>query len=163
MRLFRSFRYAFFGIIYCINNERHMRIHTAAALYILAFSPFFHLSKAEYVVLFLTIGVVLALETINTAVEELTNLSSSSYNPLAKIAKDIAAGAVLLTSIFAVAIGVILLWDVDAFMRIVYFMFEPVWHFVVFTVITVIIVAYVVVGPRGIYEKWIIKKSDRHK
>lgn len=163
MRLFRSFKCAFLGILYCVNNERHMRIHTAAALYVFAFSPFFSLSKDEYLLLTLTICVVLALETINTSVEELTNLSSASYNPLAKLAKDIAAGAVLLAAVFAVIIGILLFWDTQAFLNIIAFMFDPIWHFIVFAILTAIIMTYVVLGPRGIYEKWLILKTHRSK
>lgn len=163
MRLFRSFKYAFLGIIYCVKNERHMRIHTAAALYILGFSPFFNLTKVEYALLILTICVVLSLEAINTSVEELTNLSSASYNPLAKLAKDIAAGAVLISAVFAVVVGVILLWDVQSFANIVMFMFYPIWHFIVFLLITFVVGVYVVIGPRGIHEKWIILKNKISK
>jgi diacylglycerol kinase (ATP) len=136
-----------------------MRIHTAVTLYVLVFSPFFALDKIEYAILLIIIAIVLSAEMVNTSVEELTNLSSSSYNPLAKVAKDIAAGAVLLASAFSVVIGIILFLKPWAFVNIFEFMFSQVWRFILFVVITVIVLIYIVLGPKGIREKFRLNSS----
>ena len=113
MSFLRSLKFAFRGIIHCIKNERNMRIHTVATIYILLFVPFFNLSLEKLAILLLTISAVLAAEMVNTATEELSDLSAEDYNPMARIAKDVAAGAVLIISIFAVFIGFLLLWDLE--------------------------------------------------
>lgn len=106
--LFKSFLYAFRGVRFCVKNERNMRIHLAAAVFVTAFSLVYGLTPGEYAVLFLTMGAVVAAEAVNTAVEAVVNLESPSYNELARIAKDVAAGAVLLTALSACAVGVCL-------------------------------------------------------
>lgn len=104
-RLFlKSFLYAGRGIACCI-RQRNMRFHLSAAVLTTAFSLAYGLTAAEYGLLFLTIGVILALEAVNTALEALTNLVSPDYHPLAGAVKDIAAGAVLLGAVAAVAVG----------------------------------------------------------
>ena len=97
MRFFKSFKYAFRGIVYCINNERNMRIHTAAALYVFAFSHFFEITRTGYAVLLLTFALVMAAELFNTVAEEITDMIAASYHPVARIIKDLAAGGVLYT------------------------------------------------------------------
>ena len=110
-KFFRGFKFAFRGVIHCINNERNMRFHTAVMLYVLAFSPFFTLTKTQYAVLILTISSVISAEMLNTAAEELADLSAADYNPLARAAKDIAAGAVLVCAFFSVVVGAVILWQ----------------------------------------------------
>lgn len=106
--LARSFKYAGRGIAFCIKNERNMRIHLVTAAYVYAFSPFYHFSQTQYILITLTIGMVLSAEAVNTALEALVNLETQSYDNLARIAKDVAAGAVLICSIFAFIIGLVL-------------------------------------------------------
>ena len=91
----RSFGYALCGIGHCIRRERNFRIHLVAAAYVLALAAYLHITGARLALLFLTIGGVLALELVNTAAEALVDLVSPQRRPLAKIAKDTAAGAVL--------------------------------------------------------------------
>ena len=64
MRFVKSLKYALRGIVYCINNERNMRIHTVAVLYVLAFSPFFEMSRARYAILLVTFALVLTAEVV---------------------------------------------------------------------------------------------------
>ncbi|MDR3552227.1 MAG: diacylglycerol kinase family protein [Clostridia bacterium] len=103
--LTRSFKYAFHGVAYCVSNERNMRIHLVVTAYLLIFSLFYGLTATQYAVVALAIGMVLAAEAINTAVEVIVNMHTQHYDSLARIAKDIAAGAVLICTIFAVVIG----------------------------------------------------------
>ena len=90
--LLRSFRFALRGILFCICNERNMRIHLVVAVYVFTLSHFFPLSNVEYAVLIISIVMVIAAEIINTAIEEFVDISSPSFDPLARIAKDTAAG-----------------------------------------------------------------------
>ena len=106
--LSKSFRDAFRGVCYCVRNERNMRIHLTVAGYVLVFSVFYHLSALEYSLLFLVIGFVLFAEAVNTALEAAVNLHTQSYDSLARIAKDVAAGGVLVSAAFAAVIGCIL-------------------------------------------------------
>lgn len=108
--LTRSFACAFRGVWYCIAVGRNMRIHLVTACYVLVFSVFYRFSAAEYAVLLLTIGAVLAAETFNTAVEAVVNMETPHYDPMARAAKDTAAGAVLITALAALAVGLVLFW-----------------------------------------------------
>lgn len=128
-----------------------MRIHTVVGAYIFFFSSFFNLTACEYAVLCLTVCSVLCAEMINTAVEEITDLSSSSYNPLAKVTKDIAAGMVLLCAAFAVVIGFVLFFKPDYYMGILNYMLVP-WRLLVFLFSLFISIAYIFLGPAGIAE-----------
>lgn len=121
MRFFKSFKYAFRGIVYCINNERNMRIHTVIALYVFAFSFFFDLSRSEYAVLFLTFALVLMAELFNTVAEELSDLNAASFNPVVRIVKDMASGGVLVGAGFSVAVGICLFWRPAVFPSILGF------------------------------------------
>ena len=126
MRFVKSLKYALRGIVYCINNERNMRIHTVAVLYVLAFSPFFEMSRARYAILLVTFALVLTAETFNTVAEELCDLVAPSFHPVVRIVKDMAAGGVLICAGFAVGVGVCLFWQPAAFLRIWrYFLDNP--------------------------------------
>ena len=94
----KSLRCAIRGIVRCLRNERNMRFHTMAALYVLFFSGFFGLSRAELAVLFVTIGAVLSAEVFNTAAEDLCDYVSPGFARRIGSVKDLAAGAVLLSA-----------------------------------------------------------------
>lgn len=152
MRFLKSFKYAFRGIIYCINNERNMRIHTVMALYVFVFSFFFHLTRTEYAVLFLTCAMVISAELVNTVSEELSDFSAASFNPVVRIVKDMASGAVLVNAVFAVAVGICLFWRPAVFAQILrFFVGHPVL-FVLLPIFTAAAVFYVVLGPLGIRD-----------
>ena len=114
----KAFVYAFQGIIAAIKTQRNFRIHLVAVIYVTAFSFFYNLSKSDYILLVLTFSLVTSLELVNTAVEAAVDICSPQYSKLAKIAKDTAAGAVLIAAIGAVVMGVILFWDINAFRQI---------------------------------------------
>ena len=118
MRIFHSFGYAFQGIWRCINYERNMRIHIVAAAFVLTFSLFFRLTRTEYAVLFILIGLIMALELLNTALEAAGNAISKEKNHYVKILKDTAAGAVLILAIAAVAVAAVFFWEAEGFIRI---------------------------------------------
>lgn len=104
------FKVAVEGLWDAIRKERHMKIHLAMTTVVLIAGWIFAITKLEWVLLLLTIALVLTAELINTAIERTVDLVTADYHPLAKAAKDIAAGAVMVTAVFAVIIGVIIFW-----------------------------------------------------
>ena len=109
---FKAFLYAGQGISAAVKTQRNFRFHIAAAVYVTAFSLFYDLTKWEYALLALTFSSVISAELINTAVEAAVDLCSTEKSSLAKLAKDAAGGAVLVTAVFAVIVGVLLFGDV---------------------------------------------------
>ena len=103
--LFKSFCYAFEGIWTGISKERNMKIHCLAVILVTAVGTFVGLTPMEWCICLLLFGMVISLELVNTAVEAVVDLVTEERKPLAKIAKDTAAGAVLFTAIMAVIIG----------------------------------------------------------
>ena len=106
-----SFNNAITGIIDTVRTERNMKIHLIVALGILVISFFFDITKYEFLILAVTITMVIAAELINTAIEATIDMTTNYYHPLAKIAKNAAAGAVLITAINALLVGYIIFWD----------------------------------------------------
>ena len=106
--LARSFHYAFAGLFYVARSQRNFRIHMAAALLAALLALALGFAPLEWAVLATIITLVMTLEMVNTVVEAAVDLASPVYHPLAKIAKDVAAGAVLLTAIGAVVVGLFL-------------------------------------------------------
>ena len=106
--LLKSFSYAICGILTCLKQERNIRIHLTVSVIVMIASAFFSISKTEWVIVLLVIGGVLSLELINTAIERVVDLVTLECHPLAKQAKDMAAGAVFVAVIFAVLIGLII-------------------------------------------------------
>jgi diacylglycerol kinase (ATP) len=100
-----SFNYAVEGIIHVLRTHRNMRIHLAAAVLVLLLALWIGVNRIELVMLLLAIAFVLIAEMMNSAIEAAIDVATSSFDPLAKLAKDIAAGAVLIASINAVAVG----------------------------------------------------------
>jgi diacylglycerol kinase (ATP) len=103
--ILESFNYAFEGVIHVLRTQRNMRIHFAAAALVIIAALGFGVAKIELIALLLAIAFVLIAEMINTAVEAAIDVASTSFDPMAKLAKDIAAGAVLIASVTAVAVG----------------------------------------------------------
>lgn len=107
----KSFTWAFEGIVYVLRTQRNMKIHFAIAIIVFGGSLFFNLSRVELIALLLTISFVLVMEMINTAVEAAIDTFGTAFDPMAKIAKDVAAGAVLIASINAVAVAYLIYFD----------------------------------------------------
>lgn len=107
--LLDSFHYAFSGIGYVLRSQRNARIHLAVALAVVAAGLFFGLSRWEWSIVALTIGFVFVAETFNTVLEAAVDLATQEIHPLARIAKDAAAGAVLLAVATAVVVGLLIL------------------------------------------------------
>ena len=115
--LAQSFRFAAAGIVYALRTQRNARIQLALGAAALVMAAVLRIPLEHWAVLVLTIGLVMAAEMANTFVEALVDLVSPDYHDSAKIAKDVAAGSVLVVSITAAVVGLIVLGP-------------PLWHFV---------------------------------
>ena len=105
LNLIDSFNYAIEGLIHVLRTHRNMRIHFLAAVIVLVVAVVVSVSKLELIALLLAIAFVFITEMINSAIEQAIDVATTSFDPLAKLAKDIAAGAVLIATVNAVAIG----------------------------------------------------------
>ncbi|MCI6190822.1 MAG: diacylglycerol kinase [Clostridium sp.] len=110
-KLVDTFNNAINGIINTVRTERNMKIHLVAAILVLIACFFFDISRVEFLILVVTITMVMSAEVVNTAIEAVVDMSTNYYHPLAKIAKNAAAGAVLITAINAVIVGYVIFWD----------------------------------------------------
>lgn len=110
-RLWRSFNHAFEGIMYATRTQPNMRVHLVVAALVLLASLVLHLERYYVVALIVLIALVLSLELLNTAIEAIVDLLTVAHHPLAKTAKDAAAGAVLVASVAAVVVGYLIFYQ----------------------------------------------------
>ncbi|MBD2092300.1 diacylglycerol kinase family protein [Microcoleus sp. FACHB-1515] len=104
--LFISFRYAWAGVRYAFLTQRNFRIHLLVGIVAIALALWLQLTRAELAIIGLTTGAVLTMELLNTAIESVVDLTvKQTYHELAKIAKDCAAGAVLISALAAVLVA----------------------------------------------------------
>ena len=106
--VFSSFARAWDGIKSAYSTEYHMVIHCYIAVFVILGGVIFQISYTEWLICFILIGAVIALELVNTAIEAVVNMITTDYNFYAKVAKDTSAGAVLVMSIVALVIGLII-------------------------------------------------------
>lgn len=104
----RSFRFAFEGIAYVFRTQKNAQIHLVVIIIVCFLAIWLALPLRDLALVFMTIGLVLGAEFFNTAIEALVDLVSPDHHPLAKIVKDVCAGAVLICSILAVLVGICL-------------------------------------------------------
>ena len=109
VKIIRSFYFAFAGLAYLFRTQRNARIHAILGAAACALAVWLGISRVEWAVLVFTIALVLILEGLNTAVEAAIDLASPKIHPLAKAAKDLAAGMVLIGAIASVAVGLLIL------------------------------------------------------
>jgi len=110
-KLVESLNNAINGVIYTVRTERNMKIHLLATLIVLIACFIFDISKVEFLILVITITLVIAAELFNTAIEAAIDMTTNYYHPLAKIAKNAAAGAVFVTAVNALIVGYIIFWE----------------------------------------------------
>jgi diacylglycerol kinase (ATP) len=109
--LFVSFKYAWAGITYAFQTQRNFRIHVAVCALAIGLSVFLQLETVQVSIIAITSGLVLTLELVNTAIESIVDLTvKQSYHELAKVAKDCAAGAVLVSALVALLVASILIF-----------------------------------------------------
>jgi diacylglycerol kinase (ATP) len=102
---FSAFRVAIQGVVYTFRTQRHMRFHFYTVITVLVLGLFWNLPYREILILLFTISMVLVAEMFNSAIEAVVDLVQPTYHPMAKFAKDIAAGAVLITTVNAIVVG----------------------------------------------------------
>lgn len=109
--LIQGFNFAIDGFLFALKNERNMKIHLLTAIAVVCTSMFFDFTKVEFAILTMTIAFVFFAEMTNTAIEKAIDIATLERNPLAKVAKDVAAGAVLVAALNSVFIGYLLFFD----------------------------------------------------
>ncbi len=107
-RLFRSFIYAFQGIRHVFGTEANMKIHLIFTFLVIVCGLIFRISNVEWMFCLLSFGLVISMEMMNTAIEKLVDYLSPEFNAMAGNIKDIAAGAVLISAVFAALTGLII-------------------------------------------------------
>ena len=126
----KGFGYAFRGIAFGVINERNMRFHVSIFIYMMFFLlhyDFFEVSKTQFAILLMMSSLVMAGELFNTGIERAADAATLEKNEFVKIAKDAAAGAVLVCAIFAVATGIAILGQPEAFSQMfLYYRENPV-------------------------------------
>ncbi len=150
MRQLRSFGAAFCGIWHTIKNEGHFRFHLVAAFYVIIFGLFYDFSRAQWTLILLLIGAILAAELFNTALENLADRVTKERDALIKVAKDAAAGAVLALSAFAVVIAVMLYLDFGRIANIFSFFLGNIPLLILLIISIIISIVFIVPGPEGI-------------
>lgn len=103
-----SFKYAFEGIVAALKKEPSLKFHLLAAILVIVLSLFLRLSSKDFIIIILLIGFVIALELTNTAIEAVIDEFTQNEHPGAKLAKDISAGAVLVSAITATVVGLLI-------------------------------------------------------
>ena len=155
--LLKSFVYAGNGILWCLKNERNMRAHFSLCVYMYAYLliyDFFVLTKTEWAIILLCNALVFSLEIVNTAIEKAVDLATEKQNLLAKISKDAAAGAVLVSAIFSVIVGIVILFQPDAFMEMAEYYRERIYLLVILALSLVLTFAFILKGiPCGKKKK----------
>lgn len=109
--IIRSFNYAIEGLIYSLSSQKNMRIHYVFAIVVIIAMLFFDLNKIEFAIVFLSTIFVVFAELVNTAIESVVDLCTDEYHPMAKIAKDVAAGSVVIAAINAIVIGYVIFFN----------------------------------------------------
>jgi len=107
-RFFKSFGYALDGLKYAFRYEQNIVIHILATIIVIILGIVLSISFTEWLIIFLIIGLVIATELINTSIEATIDLITKEKNPLAKVAKDTAAAAVMIFAIIAVILGLMI-------------------------------------------------------
>lgn len=143
MRLLKSFFYALQGISYCIRTQRNFRFHIVAGVSVGIVSTFYDFAPLEQLAVAFTIAFVLICEMVNTAIESLSDTISLDYDEHIKIAKDVGAGAVLLSAILAVTVAFTLFLDIDRILYILSFIASKPHRWAVAVIYAVLAVCFV--------------------
>lgn len=146
--LAKSFSYALKGISYCIKNERNMRIHLSAIVMVTLFALFFGITIHEWGTLIICFAIVCASEIMNTAIETLTNLESPSYHNLAKISKDVAAGAVFICASASILVGLTIFLKPQKLINTFLLIIGNPFYILIFAVLIVFSILFVFNGAK---------------
>lgn len=145
----KGFQFAFEGILTALKTECNMRVHFVCMFYmylfLLAFD-FFQITRTQFAVIFIANGLVIGGELINTAIEAAVDLHGEEHTPLGKIAKDTAAGAVLVFAIAAVACGIAIMYQPEAFKLLFNFFATHIFALILFIVSLISAVLFILFG-----------------
>lgn len=106
-----GFRYAYDGLKYALSSQRNMKFHFFISFLVLLLALVLHLPRTDIMFILLAITLVVVAELVNTAIEKAVDLAMPDLHPVAKIAKDVSAAAVLVTAVFAAVVGMIVFYD----------------------------------------------------
>ena len=107
-KFLNSFTYPVKGLKYAYRNEQNLAVDVGIGILVLIFGFIFRLTPGEWAVLVITIGLVIGMELVNTAIEATVDLVTEEYHPIAKVAKDTSAAAVFIIAIAAAVVGLII-------------------------------------------------------
>lgn len=145
----KGFGFAFEGIFTALKTECNMRVHFVCMFYmylfLLAFD-FFQITRTQFAIIFIANGLVIGGELINTAIEAAVDLHGKEHTPLGKIAKDTAAGAVLVFAIAAVACGISIMYQPEAFKLLFNFFATHIFALILFIVSLISAVLFILFG-----------------
>ncbi len=148
-KLIHSFGYAIEGIVNTVLGERNMRIHIVCMIYMYSFlllTDWFTLTREDWALIFIANAIVLMGELVNTALEKAVDLVTQEKKPLAKAAKDAAAGAVLVGAIFAVCVGLAILLQKEAFAALYAYFSTHITSLVIFALSLILAVLFMFKG-----------------
>ncbi len=159
----KGFGYAFQGIWYAVIHERNMRFHISLFCYMMFFLlryDFFTVSRTEFAILLMMSALIMAGELINTGIEKAADAATLERNPYVKVAKDAAAGGVLIAAIFSVAVGIIIMFQPEAFKKLFeYYTANPL-YIVILALTLAIDGIFILIGPLKIKDFLRGKKND---
>ena len=155
-----SFGDAARGVLYAVKTERNMRIHVTAAVYVLFFSRLLGVTRGEYAALLLAVALVITAEGFNTAIEMLCDFAQKSYNRFIGRTKDIAAGAVLVSAVFAAFVGVTVLWRPAELWTLAQTVFTSPVYCPLFVLAAALALLFIFAGPEKI-AGWFERKKKK--
>lgn len=156
-----SFKVALQGIIYAIKNESHMRFHLVAGFYVILFGLFYSFTVVQWAILILIIALIIMGEVFNTSIEKLCDLNTNGYNPLAKIAKDTAAGAVFVLCVGAVIIACLFYIDWQTITYISTYFLNNSCLLILLILSAIFSAVFVCLGPIGIKNLFYKTKNKK--
>lgn len=162
-KFIHGFGYAFRGIGYAVMNEKNMRFHISLFAYMMFFLlryDFFQLSKIEFALILMLSALVIAGELFNTGIEKAADAATLEKNVHVKIAKDAAAGGVLVLSIFSVVIGVIILYQPEAFKAMFSYFSKNPLYILILAITLVLDALFILCSPKEIYKFIRGKRND---
>lgn len=157
-KLTESINYAIDGIVYAFKTERSLKIHFSIAIFTMILTLLLKLDRFEILMIFFAITLVILAEMVNTAIEAIVNLLTLSHHPLAKIAKDVAAGGVLITCLNALVVAYLII--IEAFKKSSYLeVFNKIRSepshliFIMIFVIILLVAVAKVIGGKGTFTR----------
>ncbi len=150
--LIKSFGYAFRGIFTAIKKERNMRIHIVCMIYMFFFLfafDFFEITRTQIAILLLACGLVIGAELINTAIEGVVDLHGKEHTEYGMIAKDCAAGAVLIFTIFSVLCGIAIMYQPTAFKLLFAYFIENPFAIIIFAISVIVFTIFIFKGNKS--------------